>query len=133
MLRKSFGVNVNYINDTNALIFLLDEGDTTALINRFAEKGREKINEWYEFYMKVEGYVVKVEFISLGEPMKEYIKIRDYLYSSFIPSPRGDLLFGPSPMVMSVIRARDRLKVLRSIVTSSIRLRFDEYLDRFEW
>ena len=132
-LREFFGVSAGYINDTNALIFLLDEGDTTTLINRFAERGRGRLDEWYEFYMKAEGHIVKVEFISLGEPVKEYIKIRDYLYSSFIPSPRGDLLYGPSPMVTSVIRARDRLKVLRDSVVNIIRFRFDEYLDRFVW
>ncbi len=127
-LRKYLDVEFGHINDTNALLFLLNDGDTTAPINRFSEKGRRRIDEWYEFYMKVGDRVVKVEYISLGEPFKDYVRIRDLLYSSSLPSPRGDDIFGPSPMVESVIRAQSQLRILRHSIPKVIQLKLDEYL-----
>jgi len=133
IVRNILRINISYINDTNALIFLLDDKDTTALINRFREKGREKIDQWYEFYMKIRGRVIKAEFISLGEPIKEYVKIRDYLYSSSIPSPRDETTFGPSPMIWATMKAADRLRVLSETFTKVIELRFSEHIAKISW
>ena len=126
--KNILGVRTGHLNDTNALLFLLDDGDTTVLINRFKERGRERLDEWYEFYLKVEGRVLKIEFISLGNPIEEYVKVRDYIYSLCFPSPSESKEYGPTPVLSAISKARARLRVFSESIVNIIDFRFKTFV-----
>ncbi len=94
VLKTEYGIKVTDTNDLNFLMSILEDGDATCLIHRPVEKGRMKINNWYEFYFKREPNVFKIELIS-NHPEEDYKEILDILYTNTIPAASNDIDAGP--------------------------------------
>ncbi|MGQ4891687.1 MAG: hypothetical protein ACP6IP_04265 [Candidatus Njordarchaeia archaeon] len=109
-VERALGKKLAETTDDNFLSFILDDGDTTTLIYRESEKGRIKVRNWYEFYIKYRSEVYRIDFIAFNDPFEDYEKIRDLAYSASILPPRPGLYPGPSSI--SISQAKARMKVL---------------------
>lgn len=61
---------------------------------------------------------MKLEFISFGRPIEEYVKIRDLVYSSFVVRPSRGTIYGPGPVVMAYDRAQFHANEIERLVKS---------------
>lgn len=118
LLNNHYGLKLMNVNDDNVLLFLLNDGDTTAVVNRPVERGRVRIDNWYEFYMKIGDEILKLEYISYGKPIEEYAKIRDLVYSSYVVRPAQSVIYGPGPVVMAYDRAQFHANEIERLVRS---------------
>ena len=108
---------------------LLRDRDLTCLVKRRKEKGRPDIENLYEFYLKRDPHVIRVEFLSLDDPLAEQEKIANYVYTLFVPEKRGSI-HGPSSMVVAQDLSRKLVTSISKIVDSSFRVGYQEYISQ---
>ncbi|MHA1609200.1 MAG: hypothetical protein ACTSUJ_04255 [Candidatus Njordarchaeales archaeon] len=129
-LSDYLGVNLATSSDDHVLNALMDDGDVTALIARGPEKGKPTIQNWYEFYIKCHSQVLKVEFISIGDPWGDYEKLRDFVYSSAIHSPRSKWEAGPGPLLTANVLAARNISELQRTIRGVLRAAFVDYFHK---
>ncbi len=108
---------------------LLRDRDLTCLVKRRKEKGRPDIDNLYEFYLKRDPHVIRLEFLSLDDPVTEQEKIANYAYTLFVPEMQGSI-YGPSSMVIAQDLSRKLVTSISKIVDSSFRLGYKEYISQ---
>ncbi len=119
-------------NDMNFLLNILDDGDTTCLIEREREKGRPPVEDWYEFYLKYRNYIVRFDFISQKDPWEEYEKIRDLAYSSAIVPPAPGIPPGPGIVSTAQALAYSNLGQLRRSIEGVLKAVFQDYVQQLQ-
>jgi len=127
-ITQYFGMRFPMTTDDNFLAAVMEDGDTTALIARESEKGRPKIMNWYEFYLRFRNDVLKVEFLSRGDPVKDYERLRDLVYSSATTKVTQDLPAGPGPVITAVINASMHTGELERAITAALTMAFTEFI-----
>lgn len=120
-VERLLGERLAETNDTNFLSMILEDGDTTTLIYRESEKGRPKVRNWYEFYIKFVTDVYRIDFLALHDPFEDYEKIRDVAYSTSILSPAKGLLTGPSCLVTASLKAKTKVSNMERTISAIIR------------
>ena len=115
-VEELIGIRFPRINDFKFVYNILESGDTTCLVRRPVEKGKPKVENWYEFYMSYEGYPLKFEFISYGDPWEFYEKIKNIAYSitSFVAVKRFRVPL-PSPTYTAYFHASAHLSSIQKI------------------
>jgi len=108
---------------------LLRDRDLSCLVKRPKEKGRPYVENLYEFYLKRDPHVVRIDFLSLDDPVAEQEKIANYAYTLFVPEKKGSIC-GPSNVVSAYDMSKNSVGSLLNIVDSSLRAGYKEYLSR---
>ena len=117
-VEKVLGRKLAETTDDNFLSFILDDGDTTSLIYRESEKGRIKVRNWYEFYIKYRSEIYRIDYIAFNDPFEDYEKIRDLAYSSSILPPKKGLYPGPSSISIAQSKAKYRVLNLERTISA---------------
>jgi hypothetical protein len=120
-VERVLGQKLAETNDSNFLSLVLSDGDTTTLIYRESEKGRPKVTNWYEFYIKYVKDVYRIDFIALNDPFEDYEKIRDIAYSTSILPPTRGLFTGPSCLATALIHAKTNVSMLERTISAVIK------------
>lgn len=85
IVRRVLGQEIGSTNDLNFLSMVLEDGDTTCLIDRGHEKDKPPTEDNYEFYVMKKPLVTKYEFVSKN-PLEDQKQIADLAFSlSSIP------------------------------------------------
>jgi hypothetical protein len=121
------------VKDLWFLLGVLREADATCLIKRGREKGREWYDNYYEFYLRCDNWIMRLDFFSEGdEPLSLQKEIADIAYSLKTPYPGKsspvlpetypfDAPFvAPSPVVYTDIVAYEYLLDLEKVILGAI-------------
>lgn len=125
-----FGMRLPMTTDDNFLAAIMEDGDTTALIARESERGRPVIRNWYEFYIRFRTDILKVEFLARGDPVEDYTRLRDIIYSSATTKVSQDLPAGPGPVITAIINAYMNTSELERTITAALTMAFIELIYR---
>lgn len=68
-VRRELGLRLRRVSDAAFLAYLLEPWEYTAPMEVREERGR-RVDNWFEFYWKVGSRVVKVEYVTRGDPVE---------------------------------------------------------------
>jgi len=131
-VERALGKKFSTTTDDNFLQLVMEDGDVTGLIFREREKGRPKVSNWYEFYMKNSNDIIRFDFIAFHDPFEDYEKIRDLAFSSWIPAPTKGLYPGPSPISTSQVMAKTKTFELDKTISALFSGALKSYLTELE-
>ena len=129
-IKDFFSLDIAEVSDDNLLSLILDDGETTALIERGREKGRPEVPNWYEFYMKIRQEILKLEFIARDNPWDDMELIRDLIYSAYSTRPAKNLYPGPGSLIVAQIEAARNTEEIERITSGIVRTAFIDYYNK---
>jgi len=119
------------IKDLWLLLGIMRERDATCLIKRGKEKGRNEFDNYYEFYLRNDDWIIRFDFFTDEDPVKVQQQIANVAYSLKVPYPGKSLaipepwLFdapfvAPNVIVFTDVAAYEYLLDLERIILTAI-------------
>ena len=127
-LLKAKKIKIGETSDLNLMTGVLNSGDATCPILRIAEKGRPRVQDWYEFYVKVGTIALKIEMIT-KDPLETQKEILKSLYTLTIPSPKAGVLPGPGVVGAAQDSALRHIGELQRTVELAIKSGIENYFN----